>query len=92
MFSATTQLFICQIDNVLHMINKAFYLLREKSCFAVLIRSKLVNHPEIGLDFITSELGKMGFIFLSYVERGFRGIWVMMGRKIMPMETFGEVI
>lgn len=37
-------------DSILHMINKAFYLLWEKSCFAELIKSKLVNHHETGLN------------------------------------------
>ena len=52
MLSATTQLFLSQINNTLHGRNRAFYLLWEKSCFAVLIRLKVVNHLETGLNLL----------------------------------------
>ena len=34
----------------------------------------------------------MGFVFLSYAKRRLRSIRVMIGRKQMPMEMYGEVI
>ena len=52
MLSATSQLVLFQISDTCHMKNKAFYLLRGKSCFAELIKSKPVDHPETGLNLL----------------------------------------
>lgn len=75
------------------MIDKAFYLLWEKSCFAILIKSKPVYHFGIGLNLFLQSQEEMGIIFLSYAERWFRGIWVVMGGgvEIIPIRRFREV-
>lgn len=74
MLPATTQLVLFQINATLHMTNKAFYLLWRKSCFAILIKSKLAGHLGTSLNLLLQSKEEMGFIVLIYIERRFRGI------------------